>query len=127
VTLSINGKRILGQNNLDYIQLCQLDDIGESDSKGFTVTIKGKQENIFVVRKKAQIYAYKNSCPHTQAPLDWRPDEFLDEDKKTIICALHGATFSIEDGRCLQGPCNGRGLQSVTVKVSEETIYLKII
>ena len=35
-------------------------------------------------------------------------DDFLDADRRFIICSVHGATYEPEDGRCVGGPC-GRG------------------
>jgi nitrite reductase/ring-hydroxylating ferredoxin subunit len=97
--------------------LCKLSELGDLSSKSFSVKIKRKETDIFVIRKDDQVYAYQNICPHAQAPLEWNPDEFLDEKKETIICALHGARFSIEKGDCLGGPCEGIGLTDVSVDV----------
>lgn len=105
--------------------LCKLSELDELSSKSFSVKIKCKTTDIFVIRKGNQVYAYQNVCPHAQAPLEWNPDEFLDEKKETIICALHGARFSIEEGDCLGGPCEGIGLTAVDIKVIEGDVVLK--
>ena len=104
--------------------LCKLSELKDLTSKSFNVKIKRKSTDIFVIRKNDHVYAYKNVCPHAQAPLEWNPDEFLDEKKETIICALHGARFSIEEGDCLKGPCDGIGLTAVTVEVVDDEIFL---
>jgi len=100
--------------------LCKLSDLGDLKSKSFEVKIKRKTTDIFVIRKDDQVYAYQNICPHAQAPLEWNPNEFLDEKKETIICALHGARFSIEEGDCLGGPCEGIGLTAVAVEIDKD-------
>jgi len=105
--------------------LCKFSEIDNLTSKSFNVKIKRKSTDIFVIRKDDQVYAYENSCPHAQASLEWNPDEFLDEKKETIICALHGARFSIEEGDCLGGPCDGVGLTAVEVEVIEDEVVLK--
>ena len=105
--------------------LCKFSDLEELSSKGFSIKIKRKISDIFVIRKNDQVYAYKNICPHAQAPLEWNPDEFLDEKKETIICALHGARFSIEEGGCLGGPCGGAGLSVVDVEVIDGNVVLR--
>ena len=102
--------------------LCSLSDLENLTSKSFSIKIKRKETDIFVIRKDDQVYAYQNVCPHTQAPLEWNPDEFLDAKKENIICASHGAMFSIEDGDCLGGPCEGIGLTAVSVGVQEDSI-----
>ena len=104
--------------------LCSLSDIEDLSSKSFSVRIKRKETDIFVIRKDDQVYTYQNVCPHAQAPLEWNPDEFLDEEKENIICALHGAMFSIEDGDCLGGPCEGIGLTAVSVEIQAGEVVL---
>ena len=104
--------------------LCELTDLSELSSKSFSVIINRKAIDIFVIRKLDEVYAYQNICPHAQAPLEWNPDEFLDEKKETIICALHGAKFSIEEGECLSGPCNGSNLTVVPVSIVDGEVIL---
>ena len=104
--------------------LCKLSELDELSSKSFSVQIKRKTTDIFLIRKENQVYAYQNVCPHAQAPLEWNPDEFLDENKETIICALHGARFSIEEGSCLGGPCEGIGLTVVDIEVIDGDVFL---
>ncbi len=104
--------------------LCQLSELEDLTSKSFSVKIKRKETDIFVIRKDDQVYAYKNICPHAQAPLEWNPDEFLDAKKENIICALHGAMFSIEGGDCLGGACAGVGLTAVAVEVQEGKVVV---
>jgi len=104
--------------------LCSLSDLKNLSSKSFSVKIKRKETDIFVIRKDDQVYAYQNVCPHAQAPLEWNPDEFLDAKKENIICALHGAMFSIEGGDCLGGPCEGIGLTVVSVEIQAGEVLL---
>ncbi len=42
-----------------------------------------------------------------ESPLNWTPDRFLDLERKQIICATRGAVFRIDDGLCVDGPCEG--------------------
>ncbi len=104
--------------------LCKTSELEDLSAKSFSVKIKRKSSDIFVIRKNDQVYAYQNICPHAQAPLEWNPDDFLDEKKEAIICALHGARFSIEKGDCLGGPCKGVGLTAVSVSIIEGDVVL---
>jgi len=99
--------------------LCTFDSLENLETRSFDVKIKRKKMSVFIIRKDDQIYAYQNSCPHAKASLEWNDDEFLDETKQHIICAMHGATFSIEAGECLGGPCSGKGLEVVNVRIIE--------
>ena len=96
--------------------LCRLDDLPEGQSKGFTVRPDSRYADILVVRTRAgTIFAYRNRCPHTGAPMEWEPDQFLDYGGTAIQCGIHGALFRIEDGYCVSGPCARQSLQPVAV------------
>jgi len=102
--------------------LCRFDTLENLETRSFDVNIKRKITSIFIIRKDDKIFAYYNSCPHAKASLEWNDDEFLDETKEHIICAMHGATFSIDLGECLGGPCKGKGLETVDVRVVDEDV-----
>lgn len=68
----------------------------------------GQPARAFVLRHGGQARAYLNRCLHVPVELDWQPGRFLDADRRFIVCAVHGATYEPEDGRCVGGPC-GRG------------------
>ncbi len=107
------------------VPLCRLADIADGESNGFIVTrASGERLDVLAVRRGNQVFAYINSCPHTQAPLDFVPGAFLTLDKTLIQCSTHGALFRIEDGFCVQGPCAGKSLVPVAVAVEGETVHL---
>lgn len=97
--------------------IAKVDDIAEGASKGFSLDWHGQQIEGFLVRIDDRFFAYRNSCPHTGAPLDWMPDQFLDADGQYIQCALHGALFQRDDGLCIYGPCVSRRLESLPIEV----------
>jgi nitrite reductase/ring-hydroxylating ferredoxin subunit len=100
-----------------HIQLCAADEIQPDSARGFSSTQTGAPYEIFVVHKRGHYFGYINSCPHTGAPLEWMPDQFLSLDGDHIQCSLHGARFTIDQGRCIQGPCLGQGLSPVEITV----------
>lgn len=102
--------------------LCHLDDLEDPGSKGFE-DIDGEKP-FFLVRRGAEVFAYRNTCPHYGAPLDWKPDAFLSYDKDKILCSMHSALFNIEDGICVDGPCPGQGLESVPLALKDGGIFL---
>lgn len=95
--------------------LCRLEELAEGESKGFAASPKAPYADIVVVRTHQGIYAYRNRCPHTGAPMEWQPDRFLDYTGTLIQCGIHGALFQIEDGYCIAGPCARQSLQSIAV------------
>ncbi len=56
--------------------------------------------------------------------LDWKPDAFLTVEQDYILCATHGAFFEIEDGMCVAGPCLGRSLAPIKIRVEDGNILL---
>jgi nitrite reductase/ring-hydroxylating ferredoxin subunit len=111
---------------MSEIRLCDLDALGDPGTLGFEIPLGDAQLPLalFVVRKGDRVYGYRNSCPHTGAPLEWLPNQFLDRDNSFIECALHGALFDIAEGRCLRGPCVGDSLQRVAVTVRDGAVWL---
>ena len=107
------------------VVLCRLADIDDGESNGFVATRPdGTRIGVLAVRRGIEVFAYVNSCPHTQAPLDFRPGQFLTLDKTLIQCSTHGALFRIEDGFCVKGPCAGKSLVPLAVAVAGNAVRL---
>ena len=81
----------------------------------FDVLLRGQLARAFVLRFDGRLVAYINRCGHVPVEMDWQPGEFLDQDKRWIICAIHGASYEPADGHCVAGPCRSRKLIAVTV------------
>jgi nitrite reductase/ring-hydroxylating ferredoxin subunit len=103
--------------------LCQVQDIPDGGAKGFPPA-PGGFTGLMAVRQGNAVYVYVNSCPHIGTPLDWTPDRFMSADGKHIICATHGAEFSIANGECTRGPCRGDFLEAVTIHIDNGMIYV---
>ncbi len=101
--------------------LCNLSDIEDPGSRGFRV---GRRERLFIVRRGNEVFGYINLCPHQGTTLDWNPDTFLTIEKDYILCATHGAFFEIHNGMCVAGPCIGRSLAPVEIKIKDGQIML---
>ena len=104
--------------------LAPLDSIPEGAARGVTVVQDGGKRELILVRRGGRIYAYVNACPHLGTPLETFPDKFLDYTGRRLLCSTHGASFRIEDGHCLRGPCAGRSLVRVAVKVEAGAVVL---
>ncbi len=102
-------------------QLCRLDEIPDPGGRGF---VPPDRPPFFVVRRGGRVWGYVNSCPHQGVTLDWKPDSFLSPEKDLIQCATHGARFVIETGRCIAGPCPGRSLTPVPLRLADGMVIL---
>ena len=98
--------------------LCRSDELAErGQGVGFDVLLWRQPARAFALRIDGRPVAYINRCAHVPTELDWNPGEFLDAERKTIVCAVHGAQYAPSTGHCLGGPC-GRG-RLMPVAVSE--------
>lgn len=90
-------------------RLCAAADLVErGQAVVFDVLVWRQPARAFALRFDGELVAYVNRCVHVPMEMDWRPGEFLDHDRRWIVCATHGATYEPADGRCVGGPC-GRG------------------
>jgi nitrite reductase/ring-hydroxylating ferredoxin subunit len=106
-------------------RLASIHTFRDPGSRGFTVARgDGEKIEIFIVHRKGNFTAWINRCPHKGMPLEWKPDDFLDDEGEHIICATHGAVFDMEDGSCLGGPCRGQGLSPVPIEQQGDDLYL---
>lgn len=91
------------------LPLCASTALAErGDGVVFEVRLWGQAARAFALRVDGQVVAYVNRCAHVPVELDWQPGKFLDAERQAIVCAVHGASYAPEDGRCIGGPC-GRG------------------
>ncbi|WP_332309279.1 Rieske (2Fe-2S) protein [Pseudomarimonas arenosa] len=71
---------------------------------------------LLLLRAGEMVRCFHNVCPHAGRSLNWAPGKFLIE-SGLLICAAHGASFSIPEGRCVLGPCRGQSLSEVAIEV----------
>ena len=41
------------------------------------------------------------------------------------MCAVHGATFELQEGVCVAGPCKGAALRTIDVEVRDGAVVLR--
>jgi nitrite reductase/ring-hydroxylating ferredoxin subunit len=81
--------------------------------------LSDERGSVLVVRRGAEVRAWRNLCPHHWLPLTYRSARILSGDGLRLRCSNHGAEFSTEDGRPLDAslPC---GLEPVPVHIDDE-------
>ena len=82
----------------------------------FDVLAWGQPARAFVLRVDAAVVSYLNRCVHVPTEMDWQEGQFLDGDKRFIVCSIHGATYEPADGRCVGGPCGRGRLTALSVR-----------
>ena len=78
------------------------------------VLVDGSPQSLVLRRDGERVLAWLNVCPHAGRRLDWAPGRFI-VDQGHLVCAAHGASFELEGGRCVAGPCRGASLVPVRV------------
>jgi nitrite reductase/ring-hydroxylating ferredoxin subunit len=84
---------------------------------------RGQPARAFALRFDGQVRAYLNRCTHQPAELDWQPGEFLDAERRWILCSMHGAAYEPTTGRCVGGPCGRGRLQPLSVREIGTQVY----
>ena len=108
------------------VRLFSIDGIVDGECRTISIADGAFTKEIFAVFKDNEFYVYQNNCPHTGAPLDWMPNQFLNLDKTHIQCSTHHALFRIGDGFCVAGPCTGQSLKKIAVKVEQGYLIAEI-
>lgn len=111
--------------------LCRVEDIPDGDARGFTLDGAGAgaggetggANRILVARRGPHLFGYRNVCPHAGTPLDWTEGRFMSFDRTHLLCGTHGALFRVEDGLCVLGPCLGRALTPVALRIENGTVH----
>lgn len=81
----------------------------------FGVRLWGQPASAFALRVDGQAVAYVNRCAHVAAEMDSPEGQFLTDDKRWIICSIHGAIYDPSNGYCIEGPCRGERLLAIDV------------
>jgi nitrite reductase/ring-hydroxylating ferredoxin subunit len=104
--------------------VCALGELDAHGARAFTIgggdwPLKG-----FVVRVGNAVCGYLNRCPHAGHPLNLLPQRFLSPDGTLILCSSHGALFEKSSGFCVAGPCAGRSLTPIALRIVGNYVLL---
>ena len=94
------------------------------EKMGFTLVARHRSKDVLLYRQGAEVRAWLNVCPHAGRRLDWAPGKFLKSKDGLLVCAAHGASFELQRGDCVAGPCRGDSLRAVPVRVTEGMVRL---
>ena len=104
--------------------LCASTDLAERGQAWvWDVLQYGRPARAFAMRFDGAVVAYLNRCVHVPTEMDWQPGEFLDMNKRWILCSIHGASYEPANGRCVGGPCGTGRLTTVAVQEQDGQVY----
>jgi nitrite reductase/ring-hydroxylating ferredoxin subunit len=104
--------------------ICRFAEVTDPGARAFTVGTGDWPLRGFIVRAGQEVRGYINHCPHAGHPLDLVPHRFLTHDGALILCGSHGALFDKLSGYCIAGPCAGRSLRPVALRVASGFVLL---
>jgi nitrite reductase/ring-hydroxylating ferredoxin subunit len=105
--------------------VCSLNELRATGCKEFKLGSGEWPLTGFLVKAGAEVHAYVNRCAHQSLPLNYLPDRFLTHDDSMILCTAHGAIFEKSTGYCVSGPCAGRSLLRIPVRVVDDFVLLE--
>ena len=89
----------------------------------FAIAAAPGEEKGFAIRHLGHVHGFVNRCPHLGTELDWQPGEFLDGGREFIICAIHGASYAAQTGRCIGGPCGQGRLLAIETFERDDDVW----
>ena len=105
--------------------LLQLEQLEEGVLYETEALLEGNDaESLILLREADSVRAWLNVCPHAGRRLDWAPGKFLKDKQGRLVCAVHGATFELQGGECIAGPCRGASLRAIPVEVVDGAVRL---
>jgi nitrite reductase/ring-hydroxylating ferredoxin subunit len=106
-------------------RLCRLHDMPDGEAMALDIALPEGEESVILLRLGEHVNAWLNICPHAGRRLDWAPGKFL-VSKGMLVCAAHGASFNVQNGECIGGPCRGESLRAVPVRVEQGDVVLDL-
>ncbi|QLQ28272.1 MAG: Rieske 2Fe-2S domain-containing protein [Pseudoxanthomonas sp.] len=106
------------------MRLSALNDIADGGFAEVEAMIDGDAESLILYRPGDEVRAWLNVCPHAGRRLDWAPGQFLKSKDGHLVCAAHGASFELDRGDCIAGPCRGDALRAVQVQLRDGEVWL---
>ncbi|MDC0664013.1 Rieske (2Fe-2S) protein [Marinobacter sp. SS21] len=102
--------------------VCRREELAHSQVIEFTVN----ETPGFVLAHQGKLTAFVNRCPHLGIELNWMPGRFLDANQSFIQCATHGALFTIDQGQCIVGPCQGDALTVLNTREQDGEVLVRV-
>lgn len=108
---------------MNLLLLCSSDTLTVEGATGFDLEIDGEPVALLVLRSADEVRVFHNICPHAGRRLEVAPGRFI-IDAGMVICAAHGACFTIPAGECVAGPCRGQSLREVRCEMRDGGLWI---
>ena len=105
--------------------LARLEDVPEA---GAIVVYAGEGDarvSLVLTRRGETLACFRNRCAHANYPLQRADGRIVVQEGRYLVCAAHGASYTLDDGACAGGPCNGDPLERIDVEIREGMVTTK--
>lgn len=82
------------------------------------------REAVVVLDDERRPRAYLNRCKHLPIPLDGGTRDFFDSTRRYLFCGTHGALYERATGYCIEGPCRGKVLTAIELRIDAGELVL---
>lgn len=79
--------------------------------------------SLILTRRGDVVRAFRNRCTHADFPLQRADGRLIVQEGRYLVCAVHGASYRLDDGACAGGPCNGGALEPIAIIVRDGVIF----
>jgi nitrite reductase/ring-hydroxylating ferredoxin subunit len=100
------------------LHLARLDALADPGAIVVDVAHDGWRHSLILTRRGERVAAFRNKCPHAGYPLQRADGRIVVQEGRYMVCGAHGASFTLDDGQCAGGPCNGDPLERVAIVVA---------
>ncbi len=80
--------------------------------------------SLILTRRGERVACFHNRCTHANYPLQRADGRVLVQEGRYLVCGAHGASYTLEDGKCAGGPCNGAGLTRLAIEIRDGAVFL---
>jgi nitrite reductase/ring-hydroxylating ferredoxin subunit len=80
--------------------------------------------SLVLTRRGDSVSCFRNRCAHANYPLQRADGRIVVQEGRYMLCGAHGASYTLDEGACAGGPCNGAGLERIGVVIRDGMVCL---
>lgn len=119
-TILLNNSIVENENVTVWFRAASVNDF--SNNGGACVKYKDKQIAVFNFKRKNKWYACQNLCPHKLEMVLSRGMLGDENGLAKVACPMHKKTFSLENGKNLNGDL--KPITTYPVKIEDNFVYI---
>jgi nitrite reductase/ring-hydroxylating ferredoxin subunit len=105
------------------VALARLEDVPDSNA---VIVYAGEDDarvSLILTRSGERIACFRNRCTHANYPLQRADGRIVVQEGRYMVCGAHGASYTLNDGACAGGPCNGASLERVAIELRDGAVF----